>query len=161
MRSVPEAARGLLEETGDGSELEMLEGDYPPRLEKREPVVRIVEYSRYPRVARSERRQIGFTRNQSKSGMCIVASEPEVEGTLLRVALRTVDGGGALDALAHVAWCEKREDGRYWIGLALIERAGRRMLKVRRSAAAEAARTGTDGERFAPAPGLRRLPGSA
>jgi hypothetical protein len=133
MSNLPEATLDLLTCDEDTTEVMELDGAYPPRVEKREPVVRIVEYSRYPRVERSQRRQIGFTRNQSRSGMCVVASEPEAEGTLLRVALRTVDGGGALDALAHVAWCERREDGRYWIGLALLERSGRRMLKVRRA----------------------------
>jgi hypothetical protein len=123
---------------------------YPPREEKRESVVRVVEYSRYPRVARDERRLVGFTRNQSRSGMCIVTSDPEVEGTLLRLALRTVDGAGTLDALAHVVWCERRIDGRYWIGLALLERAGRRMLKVRRVEIADENAIGHGSNGFAP-----------
>lgn len=131
---------------------------YPPRDEKRESVVRVVEYSRYPRVARDERRLVGFTRNQSRSGMCIVTSDPEVEGTLLRLALRTVDGAGTLDALAHVVWCERRNDGRYWIGLALLERAGRRMLKVRRVEVVEEDAIGGRLDRFAvPGRGGRML----
>jgi hypothetical protein len=159
MRDLSRASLDLFDDADDVTET--MPDAYPPRLEKREPVVRIVEYSRYPRVARSERRQVGFTRNQSRSGMCIVASEPEAEGTLLRVALRTVDGGGTLDALAHVAWCERREDGRYWIGLALLERAGRRMLKVRHSDATGSARSGTDTDRFAESAEARRLSGRA
>ena len=104
----------------------------PLRAEKREKVVRIVEYSHYPRIARHERRNVGFTRNESCSGLCIVASQREDEGTLLRVALRSVDGGQSVDALAHVVWCKALKDGRYALGLALLEQTGRRMMKVRR-----------------------------
>ncbi|MBW2231511.1 MAG: PilZ domain-containing protein [Deltaproteobacteria bacterium] len=121
-----------------------LESFLPPRGEKREKVVRIVEYSHYPRIARDQRRQVGFTRDESGSGLCIVASECENEGTLLRVALRSVDGGPTLDALAHVVWCESREDGRYTIGLALLEQTGRRMMKVRRRTIAADGRPGVD-----------------
>ena len=95
------------------------------RNEKREATVRIVEYSCYPRIARGEHTQVAFTRNESTSGMCLVTHRPERPGALLRVARRTVDGVSDLDALAHVVWCEAREDGRYWIGLALIEPAQR------------------------------------
>jgi hypothetical protein len=145
------AEQSLFDVRGEDT-TEVLVDTCPPRDEKRESVVRVVEYSRYPRVARDERRLVGFTRNQSRSGMCIVTSNPEVEGTLLRVALRTVDGAGTLDALAHVVWCERRTDGRYWIGLALLERAGRRMLKVRRVEAVEEDAGGGRADRFA-APG--------
>jgi len=158
MRELQQATLDLFDSGDDVTEV--MEDLHPPRMEKREPVVRIVEYSRYPRVARSERRNIGFTRNQSRSGMCIVASEPEVEGTLLRVALRTVDGGGALDALAHVAWCERREDGRYWIGLALLERAGRRMLKVRHVTAEDEHDARSEADRFAGTADRRALGGA-
>ncbi len=136
-----------------GDVTEVLEDLYPPREEKRESVVRVVEYSRYPRISREERRLVGFTRNESRSGMCIVTSTPEVEGTLLRLALRTVDGASALDALAHVVWCERRSDDRYWIGLALLERAGRRMLKVRRVERVEEDGAGRGSNGFA-APGF-------
>ncbi|MCH2187800.1 hypothetical protein MK280_18245 [Myxococcota bacterium] len=107
-----------------------LEGDFfeeaeTARNEKREATVRIVEYSCYPRIARGEHTEVAFTRNESKSGMCLVSHRPEKPGALLRVARRTVDGVSDLDALAHVVWCEAQQDGRYWIGLALIEPAQR------------------------------------
>ena len=149
-------SRLLFEEGEDTTQTMDMSDAYPPRVEKREPVVRVVEYSRYPRAAREERRQVGFTRNQSRSGLCIVASEPEEEGTLLRVALRTVDGGATLDALAHVAWCEAREDGRYWIGLALLEAAGRKMLKVRRPVIADEESVAAGSEGFIAAARVRR-----
>lgn len=109
-----------------------LEGGHPARAEKREQVVKIVEYSHYPRLSRDQRRNVGFTRNESRSGMCIAASEREDAGILLRVAIRTVDGGATFDALARVVWCDARPDGRHWLGLALMERSGRRMRSVRR-----------------------------
>ncbi|MAJ61279.1 MAG: hypothetical protein CBC48_15845 [bacterium TMED88] len=95
------------------------------RTEKREATVRIVEYSCYPRIARGEHTQVAFTRNESDSGMCLVTHRAEKPGALLRVARRNVDGISDLDALAHVVWCEARRDGRYWIGLALMEPAQR------------------------------------
>lgn len=107
---------------------------HPSRAEQREQIVRVVEYSHYPRISRDERRKVGFTRDESRSGMCVAVNAPEEEGTLLRVALRNIDGGDALDALARVAWCDERPDGRYWVGLALLEQSGQRMLKVRRPA---------------------------
>jgi len=121
-----------------------LEDFLPPRAEKREKVVRIVEYSHYPRIARDQRRHVGFTRDESRSGLCVVASDREEEGTLLRVALRGVDGGPSLDALAHVVWCQARQDGRYTMGLALLEQAGRRLMKVRRRTIAANGRPGVD-----------------
>lgn len=129
----------------------------PPRAEKREKVVRIVEYSHYPRISRDERRLVAFTRDESRSGLCIVASDPEDEGTLLRVALHSVDGGAALDALAHVVWCQRRPDGRFAMGLALLERSGRRMLKVRRP---ERSQTGdADADEHEHRAGLARIAG--
>ncbi|MDG2050701.1 MAG: PilZ domain-containing protein [Myxococcota bacterium] len=111
-------------------ETEFLDDAETARNEKREATVRIVEYSCYPRIARGEHARVAFTRNQSASGMCLVTNRPETRGTLLRVAGRTVDGVADLDALAHVVWCEARRDGRYWIGLALIEPAARSAQKV-------------------------------
>lgn len=101
------------------------------RIEKRERVVRIVEYSAYPRTCRDERRNVGFTRDESNSGMCILVDHRQTQGALLRIAVRSVDGQSSLDALARVAWCEGRADGRYWVGLSLMEQSARRMRKVR------------------------------
>ena len=109
-----------------------------PRSEKRQTVVRIVEYSRYPRSARDERRLVAFTRDESPSGLCLTAKHPERKGTLLRVSVRNVDGRSSLEALAEVVWCGARGDGSYWIGLSLLELTEtnavqpRRMLTVRR-----------------------------
>jgi hypothetical protein len=115
--------------------------DYPPRVEKRDDVVKIVEYSHYPRIARDERRNIGFTRDQSRSGLGIAAHSPEAPGTLLKVALRNVDGGVTFDALARVVWCQARQGGRYWMGLSLLDQGRRSMLKMRRNSSSAQLRT--------------------
>lgn len=109
------------------------------RCEKRDRVVRIVEYSAYPRTCREQRRKVGFSRDESSSGMCILVDHREQAGELLRIAVRSVDGQSSLDALARVAWCEGRADGRYWVGLSLMEQSARRMRKVRRARLAQEA----------------------
>ena len=112
------------------AEVELFDDTQTSRSEKRENTVGIVEYSHYPRIERGEHKLVAFTRNQSISGMCLVTTEPEKCGALLRVGRRTVDGLADLDALAHVMWCEARPDGRYWIGLALLEPTARRARSV-------------------------------
>ena len=106
-----------------------------PRAEKRDRVVRSFEYSHYPRNARQQQRLTGLTRDESKSGLCVVVDQPEPSGSLLQIALQTLDGDPSMQALALVAWCRPREDGRYALGLSLIERTCRRRtpLRARRS----------------------------
>jgi len=108
------------------SEIPHPDGFDPERFEKREQVVRIVEYSAYPRQRREDKRLVGFTRDESKSGMCILVRERERAGDLLRVAVRSIDGGATREALARVVWCDGRSDGRYWVGLSLTEILGDR-----------------------------------
>jgi hypothetical protein len=120
--------------------LEFLDTPTPPSLdapgntrsEQRNPIVRIVEYTPYPRRTRNERRQVGFTRDTSPSGMCLAVETPEKPGALLRVIATDVDGNPSSDDLARVAWCEPRRDGRFWLGLDVMSatQVGR-MLKVR------------------------------
>ena len=55
------------------------------RREPRRDTVRIVEYTRFPRVGPDRGPRIGFTRDISASGMCIGTEEPESVGALLRV----------------------------------------------------------------------------
>ena len=102
-----------------------------PRAEKRDCVVRSFEYSHYPRDARQQQRLIGLTRDESKSGLCVVVDQPEPSGSLLQIALQTLDGDPSMQALAVVAWCRPREDGRYALGLSLIERTCRRRTPLR------------------------------
>ena len=103
----------------------------PPRAEKRDCVVRSFEYSHYPRDARQQQRLTGLTRDESKSGLCVVVDQPEPSGSLLQIALQTLDGDPSMQALALVAWCRRRKDGRYALGLCLIERTCRRRTPLR------------------------------
>ena len=82
------------------------------RSESRTQIVRIVEYTPYPRRTRDERRRVAFTRDTSASGMCIAVETPEEPGTLLRVVGTNVDGDASSDTLARVAWCAPRSEGR-------------------------------------------------
>lgn len=91
--------------------------DTPARGEPRNDVVRIVEYTRFPRVGSGTRKHLAFTRDLSASGMCIGADEPEPSDSLLRVTLRDVDGGQRAAAVDRVVWCRPTRDGRWWIGL--------------------------------------------
>ena len=87
------------------------------RQEARRGFVRIVEYTPFPRVGDNAAPRIGFTRDLSRSGMCIGADAAEPVGALLRVTLREVDGDTARTAVERVVWCSPTHDGRYWIGL--------------------------------------------
>ena len=101
------------------------------RREERTKLVRIVEYTPYPRRTRNERRRVGFTRDTSPSGMCLAVENQEKSGALLRLVQADVDGNAAPESLARVAWCEPRTDGRFWVGLNLISAANfGRVLKV-------------------------------
>lgn len=119
-----------------------LEGSRSPRAEHRERVVRSFEYSHYPRDTRLQERRVGLTRDESTSGLCAVVHRPEAEGSLLQISLQNLDGEPSMRALALVVWCRHREDGRYLLGLSLIERTCRRAkaVPVRRASRGRPAR---------------------
>jgi len=106
-----------------------------PRSEKRERRVHSLEYSHYPRRARQQRRLVGLTRDESKSGLCVVVDQPEPEGSLLQIRLQPLSGETGLRALAKVVWCRSREDGRCSLGLCLVARGERRQGDSRGAAA--------------------------
>ena len=111
------------------------EGDQPTRTEQREPIVQLVEYSRYPRRTAHEQQRVGYTQDRSAAGLGLDLAEPLTAGELLRVTLRDIDGGTALDGLARVVWCRVGNHDRYRAGLAVLRDAGERpMLRVRRPA---------------------------
>ncbi len=99
------------------------------RRERREDLVRRVEYSPFPRVEAGQRERTGFTRDVSPSGLCLRADTAEPTGSLLRLVVRDVDGRPTLESLARVAWQRPTQDGRWWLGLALLE--GRRQRLTR------------------------------
>jgi hypothetical protein len=108
------------------------DGRHPwrPRREAREPKVRIVDYSSFPRTSTEPGSRVGVTRDLSPSGMCIGVDDEEQPGSLLRVTLLDVDGQPARCGTWRVVWCRNEEDGRYWLGLELVAEA-RRQGRIR------------------------------
>jgi len=88
---------------------------------KREPVVRMVEFSPYPRRLSSEHREVGFTANESKGGLCVLARRAQPVGQPLRLSVREIDGRSRLEAIARVVWCSERAGDRVAFGLELVE----------------------------------------
>jgi hypothetical protein len=104
----------------------------PERVETRQRVVHVVEYSRYPRRDPGEDQRIAYTQDRSKTGLGLDLPEGVQPGELLRIRLRGIDGEIDMDALARVVWCENLSTGRARAGLAMLrERRGRRMRRVR------------------------------
>jgi hypothetical protein len=101
------------------------------RRERREQVVRHVEYYPYPRARSDHGLRIGFTRDISASGMCVRVDTPERVGSLLRVTLREVNGRPTLESIARIVWSAPSIDGGLWIGLSLLEAARPRPIRVR------------------------------
>ena len=89
----------------------------PIRRESRTDTVRNVEYTRFPRVGPDRGTRVGFTRDLSATGMCIGTDEPESVGSLLRVAIRDLDGRPSPPCIERVVWCSRARDGRHWVGL--------------------------------------------
>jgi hypothetical protein len=102
------------------------------RRERREEVVRHVEYCPFPRARPDQGMRMGFTRDLSPSGMCVRIDTPEPVGSLLRVTLREVDGKPSLEGIARIVWSSPTIDGGHWIGLALLEPGRRQPIPARR-----------------------------
>jgi hypothetical protein len=101
------------------------------RREVRHPVVRDVEYCRFPRVCADQRPRIGFTRDLSASGLCLRVDVSEPVGSLLRVVVRGIDGAPRREAIARVAWTGPGLDGGHWMGLTLVESGAARAVRIR------------------------------
>ncbi len=91
------------------------------RAWKRSSVVRMVEYSPYPRRDASEHCAVGFTANESRGGLCVLTREAHDVGQALRVTVREVDGRARLEAVARVVWCNPEAGDRVALGLELLE----------------------------------------
>jgi hypothetical protein len=90
------------------------------RREPRREIVRIVEYACFPRATADQPRRLGFTRDVSRSGMCIGADRSEHVGELLRLSVRGLDGRAQEPVVARVVWTSAERDGRFWLGLELL-----------------------------------------
>ncbi len=104
----------------------------PLRLEARQSVVHVVEYSRYPRRLASENRRIAYTQDRSETGLGLDLPERVTPGELLRVTVRDIDGQIDLDGLARVVWCKPNGEGRARAGVSILRENGQRpMMRVR------------------------------
>lgn len=102
------------------------------RREPRTAMVRLVEYTPFPRASRDAAWRCGFTRDLSDNGFGLVTTRPEPEGTLLRVVVLDVDGSPTQDAVARVVWARELGEGRHRLGLERLALGARGMLRVRR-----------------------------
>lgn len=119
----PEAARVATAEEKDRE-----------RIESRQRVVHVVEYSPYPRRESTEDRRVAYTQDRSETGLGLDLPEPVEPGELLRVTLRDIDGGIDLDGLARVVWCQETVSGRARAGIAMLQESGERpMMRVRKT----------------------------
>ena len=104
----------------------------PLRLESRQSVVHVVEYSRYPRRLASENRRVGYTQDRSETGLGLDLEERVMPGELLHITVRDIDGEVAIDGLARVVWCRENDGGRARAGVAMLRENGERpMMRVR------------------------------
>jgi hypothetical protein len=101
------------------------------RQHERRPILRMVDYSPFPRAAADEQVRTGFAKDESVTGLCIAVKSPHGIGSLLRVVVRGVDGTPARDAIARVVWCRTKPEGDYHVGLELMRESSPRMLVVR------------------------------
>jgi len=112
------------------------------RRERRDSVVHVVEYSRYPRRRVGETRRIAYTQDRSESGFGLDLPEALEPGELLQLIVRDIDGEVALDGLARVIWCEPTEAGRARAGVSTLrERGEQPMMRVRATAQSNASRS--------------------
>lgn len=117
----------------------------PLRLENRERVVHVVEYSHYPRRLATENRRIAYTQDRSETGLGLDLPERVRPGELLKVTVRDIDGEVFVDGLARVVWCQEVDGDRARAGLSMLRENGQRpMMRVRRSAALSPRRSAND-----------------
>jgi hypothetical protein len=90
------------------------------RAEVRTDMVRIVEYTAFPRRVSNSELRVGFTRDVSDSGVCLGVDHPEPVGSMLRLGIRTLDGGHTDARIGRVAWTSDGGDGRHWIGIEML-----------------------------------------
>ena len=104
------------------------------RLEARQRVVHVVEYSPYPRRESSEDRRVAYTQDRSDTGLGLDLPEPVAPGELLRITLRDIDGDVDVEGLARVVWCQETVSGRARAGIAMLQEEGERpMMRVRKT----------------------------
>lgn len=113
----------------------------PPRRERRERSVRLVECAPFPRASSEQRWCFGVTRDLSRSGLGVRLGRAMQVGSLVRVRVRSVEGHVSLDGLARVIWCRAGGEGGTALGLSVLADSSdlpRRAPALRRRPAAVA-----------------------
>ena len=116
--ALPKSAANLANDVGTETEPTTLLN--PVRRESRRDEVRSVAYPPFPRVRGEQLPRLGFTRDVSPLGMCLVVDSPESIGSLFRVNVRQLDGQSMGATIARVVWRMATRDGRCWLGLDLL-----------------------------------------
>jgi hypothetical protein len=101
------------------------------RRETRREGLRQVDYGPFPRMNLDTGKNLGLLINESDAGLCLVVSDPEDDGSLLRVMVRGLHGHTSRDVVARVVWCSETEEGRFKLGLELLRESKPSMLRVR------------------------------
>lgn len=106
------------------------------RKEERKQSICRAEYTPYPRESSEQGSRVGFTLDESASGLCLSGTAPQEVGSLLCVRVMAIDGRARLDSLARVVWCQETDQpGHYRMGLSVVAEAQREMLRAARRAA--------------------------
>ena len=90
------------------------------RRDARHAVVRLVELVPFPRVRADRAVAVGFTRDISERGMCLLSERPEAAGALLRITLHSIAGQPERVAIARVTRSQRDACGRHRLGLELL-----------------------------------------
>jgi hypothetical protein len=106
--------------------------DTTRRIEPRQRIVHVVEYSHYPRRSAEQTQRVAYTQDLSTTGLGLDLRERVQPGELLRVTLREIDGSVLVDGLARVVWAGDLKDGRARAGVSILRKSGERpMMRVR------------------------------
>ncbi|HIG71805.1 MAG TPA: PilZ domain-containing protein [Myxococcales bacterium] len=99
--------------------------------ESRRDGLRQVGFSPFPRVSLDAGQTLGLLINESDSGFCMIASDREEVGDLLRVMVRGLHGHTSRDVVARVVWSEATDAGRCRMGLKLLRENQPQMVRMR------------------------------
>jgi hypothetical protein len=99
--------------------------------ESRRDGLRQVGFSPFPRVSLDAGQTLGLLINESDSGFCMIASDREEVGDLLRVMVRGLHGHTSRDVVARVVWSESTDAGRCRMGLKLLRENQPQMVRMR------------------------------
>ena len=106
----------------------------PARGEPDPAVVRIAQYTGYPRVSKDQRPRTAIARRHTSSALSLVALEREEIGALLRLRVNDLCGPPTREMLARVVSCSERDDGRFELRVEAVEPYRARFVRRSREA---------------------------